>query len=418
MGESIELKEYFQIFKKRAWIIILITSIAVISSAIVTLFLTVPVYQAETTIMMNNKAGTNAQITQDDMDYSRVLGETYRPILKSRKVAQKIKKNLNLDIPYGSIIDSLEMVSVSGPVMKFTVQHTDPAIAQSIANEAPSVFRAELKRITKVDGVEVIDEALRPGTPISPNKVKNITMAGIIGIVISIFVVFLLEYLDNKIKTPMDVEGNTDMTMIGVVPMEDSKERKRSIEDVTSFSDPKSQVAESYRNIRTNLQFSNLDKSIKTLCITSSKQNEGKSTIISNMAVSFASLENKKVLLLDCDLRNPTIHRIFGVSNTVGLTDVLIGHKNFIETVQTTQIKNLNILPTGAIPPNPAEMLNSNKMKNFLESIKDHYDYILIDCPPIGIVADAGVISTYSDGTIMVVGSNEVETDVLKIYIF
>lgn len=178
---------------------------------------------------------------------------------------------------------------------------------------------------------------------------------------------------------------------------------------------PKSPISEAYRTIRTNIEYSNIDKEIKSILVTSSQQNEGKSTVIANLAVSFASMESKKILVVEGDLRNPTVHRMFNISNTYGITDVLTGQKSFDECVNKTEINGLEVLTCGKIPPNPAEMLASNKMKIFLESLKDHYDYIFIDAPPIGIITDAGILSTYTDGSILVVASKEVDIEMAQI---
>lgn len=180
------------------------------------------------------------------------------------------------------------------------------------------------------------------------------------------------------------------------------------------YNDSKSPISEAYRSIRTNIEFSNLDEEIKTIVVTSSQQNEGKSTVIANLAASFASLD-KKILILDGDLRNPTIHRMFGLSNINGLSEVLTGQKEFIECIQKSKVDGLHILTGGKIPPNPSEMLASKKMKKFIETIKEHYDYVFIDAPPIGIVTDAGIISAFCDGTVLVVASKEAEVEGIKI---
>lgn len=179
--------------------------------------------------------------------------------------------------------------------------------------------------------------------------------------------------------------------------------------------DPKSPISEAYRTIRTNIEFSNLDKEIKTIVVTSSQQNEGKSTVIANLAVSFAGMEDKKVLVIEGDLRNPTVHRMFNVSNSHGITEILTSQKTFEESVHRTEVKGLDVVTCGKLPPNPSEMLASKKMKAFIQSLKNHYDYIFIDAPPIGIITDAGIISTYTDGTMIVVASNEVDIDMVKI---
>ena len=188
------------------------------------------------------------------------------------------------------------------------------------------------------------------------------------------------------------------------------------LEKIISIRKPKSPISESYRGIRTSIEFSNLDKEMKVINVTSSMQNEGKSTVIANLAVSFANLE-KKVLLLEGDLRNPSVHRMFNISNINGLTDILLKDKAFAECVHCTDTKNLHVLTCGAIPPNPSELLASNKMTEFVNSLKDRYDYIFIDTPAIGVVTDAGIVSTYSDGCIFVVGAKNAEIETVKISI-
>lgn len=184
---------------------------------------------------------------------------------------------------------------------------------------------------------------------------------------------------------------------------------------IISIKDPRSPIAEAYRSIRTNIEYANLDKELKTIAVTSCQQNEGKSTTICNLAVNFTNLDNKKVLILEGDLRNPTVHRMFGVSNKYGITDVLTGRKTFEECVIKTEVEGLSILACGNIPHNPSEILGSRKMKNFIEEIKPIYDYIFIDVPPIGVVTDAGVVASYVDGTVLVIAANEVEVDMARI---
>ena len=184
---------------------------------------------------------------------------------------------------------------------------------------------------------------------------------------------------------------------------------------IISYTNPKSPIAEAYRSIRTNIEFSNIDKNIKIITITSAKPNEGKSTVISNLAAAFASLENKRVLIIDGDLRNPSVHKMFGVSNLNGITDILLGEKDVDKCLEKTKIKGLDILKVGKVPPNPSEMLQSNKMRNFIEVIKEYYDYVFIDAPPVGVVSDASIISQYSDGVILLVGSNETDIDAAKV---
>ena len=183
---------------------------------------------------------------------------------------------------------------------------------------------------------------------------------------------------------------------------------------IISIKNPKSPIAEAYRGIRTSIEFSNLDKDLQVITVTSSMQNEGKSTVLANLAVSFANLD-KKVLIMEGDLRNPSVHRMFNISNIKGLTDILLQNKVFADCVHCTDVKNLHVLTCGAIPPNPSEMLSSKKIRDFIKSLREYYDYIFIDAPPIGIVTDAGIISTYTDGCIFVVGAGEADIEMAKV---
>ena len=183
---------------------------------------------------------------------------------------------------------------------------------------------------------------------------------------------------------------------------------------IISLKKPKSSIAEAYREIRSNIEFSNLDKELKVISITSSMQNEGKSTIIANLAVSFAKLD-KKVLIIEGDLRSPSVHRMFNISNINGLTDILLDKKKFSECIHCTEIENLHILTCGPIPTNPSEVLSSKKIRQFIDGLREHYDYIFIDAPPIGVVTDAGIIANYIDGCIFVVGSGEIDIEMAKI---
>jgi capsular exopolysaccharide synthesis family protein len=177
--------------------------------------------------------------------------------------------------------------------------------------------------------------------------------------------------------------------------------------------DPKSPISEQYRTIRTNIQYSSIDNEMHTLMVTSSGPGEGKSTSAANLAVVFAQL-GKKVLLVDADLRKPTAHRTFGVNNLFGFTTVLTKQATLGKTVIETEEKDLFILTSGPVPPNPAELLSSKSMEQFIEEAKEIFDYVIFDTPPLLAVADPQIIANKVDGSIFVVSSGKTEIELAK----
>lgn len=175
--------------------------------------------------------------------------------------------------------------------------------------------------------------------------------------------------------------------------------------DIILKKDPKSPISEAYRTLRTNIQFASFDKEVKVILVTSSGPSEGKTTTSSNLAYTLSET-SKKVLLVDCDLRKPKIHKIFKISNQIGLSNILIEDYNLSSAVKQAD-SSLYILTAGTLPPNPVEMLSSKKMSDFIEKVKDEYDYIILDTPPVVSVTDAQILSTMADGVILVVSSGE-----------
>ena len=190
------------------------------------------------------------------------------------------------------------------------------------------------------------------------------------------------------------------------IKQEHTQTRKKEVKQINllAFKDPKSPVAEAYRTIRTNLQFSGVDKEMKVVEITSAVPNEGKSTVIASLAVVLAQAR-KKVLLLDCDFRNPTQHKLFGLHNK-GLTNFMTKDADdYTEFIQRVEQENLDIIVSGPVAPNPSEMLMSNKMQDLLDKVRTEYDYVLIDTPPIMPVTDAAVLGAKVDGVMIVIAS-------------
>lgn len=184
---------------------------------------------------------------------------------------------------------------------------------------------------------------------------------------------------------------------------------KRSL--ITSVN-PKSPISEQYRTIRTNIEFSMVDQQLKTLVCTSASPSEGKSTTISNLAVTFAQ-QGKKILFVDADLRKPTAHYTFQVENQVGLTSVLTKKEKLSKAVLSTDMENLSILPSGPIPPNPSELLGSKAMQDLIAEMSEYFDMVLFDAPPVLAVADAQILGNQCDGVLLVVKSKQTEKEAI-----
>jgi capsular exopolysaccharide synthesis family protein len=184
------------------------------------------------------------------------------------------------------------------------------------------------------------------------------------------------------------------------------------LKNLASLKNPKSRTSEAFRTLRTNIQFSSLDKEVKCIVVTSSGSGEGKSTVMSNLAITIAE-SGKKVVLIDCDLRKPSIHKKLGVTNSIGVTNMLVQGVQKEEAIFKTAVNNLFVLTSGPIPPNPAELLGSKKMQSIIEELKTEFDFVLIDAPPVLAVTDAQILSTIADGVIFVASYGEAQKNAL-----
>ncbi|WP_340016053.1 CpsD/CapB family tyrosine-protein kinase [Paenibacillus sp. FSL K6-1318] len=182
---------------------------------------------------------------------------------------------------------------------------------------------------------------------------------------------------------------------------------------LVTYFNSKSQISEGYRKLRTNIQFSSIDSHIKKIMVASAEAGEGKTTTISNLAVTYAQ-EGKKVLLIDADLRNPSLHQVFSVPNHVGLSSVLSNQYSVEEVLSESYIDNLQLFTSGPIPPNPSEMIGSKRMIKLIEELEDQYDVIMFDTPPVLAVTDALIVSSLCDGVLLVVNSGKVKKELVK----
>lgn len=262
--------------------------------------------------------------------------------------------------------------------------------------------------------IEIMEKASIPIKPSSPKPLINLMIGLVLGLTLGFVAAFVKEYMDVRVQTPEDVKrhGFTPLTPIMNIDAEIERlsgqkimAREKAVDaHLVTISFPFSSIAESYRQMRTNLQFAKAGNPVKTLMLTSPAPGEGKSTTVANLAVAFAQT-GKKVLLIDADLRRPTLHSLFRLERGNGLTELLSGKASFESVVQRTKVENLDVIACGDIPPNPAEVLGSDEMREFIAKMTSLYEMVLFDTSPVLAVTDPAVISTMTDAVIVVVSS-------------
>ena len=254
----------------------------------------------------------------------------------------------------------------------------------------------------KSSNIRVVDAAERPRVAASPRRNFNMLIALFGGSMLGVGLAFFFEYLDNRIKTPDEVKQHLGLPALGMVPSLGDKPLSGPYPLLGAGTPPN--FNEAFRTVRTNVLFSSAEEGSKTLLITSTGPGEGKTTFSCNLAVSLAQT-GQRVLLIDADMRKPKVHEAFDVQQEPGLSNLLVGGVKASESVRKTKINGLWLLPAGKLPPNPAELLGSQRFKEFLHSLKEHFDTIVIDSPPVMAVADAAVIAHRTTGVVFVVGA-------------
>ncbi len=250
------------------------------------------------------------------------------------------------------------------------------------------------------NNISIVDRAQVPSWRFKPSLAQNLAIGLLLGVILGVLLAFVLEFLDDTIKTPDDVEQRLRLAVLGIVP----RLRKQSPEE--AVQDLRSAFSESYRSVRTALQFSTDHGVPKVLLVTSAGPVEGKSTTALILARNFAQM-GKRVLLIEADLRNPSLHRTLGIRSEVGLSNLLAGAQTVAEAVLSTTDDNLNVVLAGPLPPNPAELLSGSRLVTFLTHASEKYDQVIIDGPPVMGIADAPILANLADGTLLVVSSGK-----------
>lgn len=290
-----------------------------------------------------------------------------------------------------------------------------------------SFQQAQIQEQSQFGYVQIVDPAVPPQKPVSPKVPLNLTLGVLLGLALGIGWVFVLDYLDRSIKSPEDLEKR-GLNVLASIPVmagaatrskEGESEQKVMKDGISvpmrliTFHKPSDPIAEAYRSLRTAIQYSKIDKPIKTLLIVSALPKEGKSTTTANIAVTFAKA-GFETLLVDGDLRRPILHKLFACDRKPGLVEYLMGEIDLNTAVRKTFVENLFLLPTGSLPPNPSEVLGSDAMRTSVEVFKAGFDMVVFDSPPVVAVTDGVILSKLTDGVLFVTLANKTELDVLE----
>jgi polysaccharide biosynthesis transport protein len=249
----------------------------------------------------------------------------------------------------------------------------------------------------RATNVRVIDPAEVPRGPISPNVRADMTFAFVAGLVLAIGLAFGFEYLDNRIKTPQELKAHLGIPFLGMVPIVSVKEANPLLDNGVPQN-----FSEAFKSVRTNVLFSSAEEGMRSLVVTSAGPGEGKSLVASNLAMALAQA-GQRVLLIDADMRRPRVHDIFGGQQEPGLSNVLAGNAKTSEAIRKSSTAGLWVMPAGHIPPNPAELLGSKRYTDFVSSLGIHFDWVVLDTPPVMVVADSSIVANQSSGVVFVV---------------
>jgi non-specific protein-tyrosine kinase len=259
-------------------------------------------------------------------------------------------------------------------------------------------------------GVLLKDPAVVPGGPIQPQPLRSAMLAAVVGLFLGAGIVFLIEFLDDSLRDPQEITRKWGIPVLGMIINFDSNNGNELITE----EQPRSPVSEAFRSIRTNLQFASIASPLHTLLVTSPSPEDGKTTVVGNLACVFAQV-GRKVVVVDSDLRRPRLHKLFELPNRFGLTDQFIRPQEYLNgAVQPTEVKNLYLLSSGSLPPNPSELISSQRMVEIIHTLETQYEVVLLDAPPSLVVTDANVLANHADGVILVIRPSTTKRAAIK----
>lgn len=399
--------DYLRILRKHWRSIVAIVLLTVIGAGVFSL-MSKPTYTATTSIFLSVKSVTNAGELNSGSSFAENQVQSYARVARTPIVLQSVIDALGLGVTPEQLAGKVTAtVPANTATVDIAVVDGDAAEAGRIANAIGDRLVATVKELSPpaANGGEtvvatIIRPAATPTSPTTPKPAQNLALGLMLGLLLGAGQAVLRDTLNTVIRSEHDIARVTDRPVIGSIMLDQSlSEGPRSV-----IADPRSLRAESYRRLRTNLQFLGLEERQRAIVVTSTVPGEGKTTTAINIAVTMAAA-GERVLLVDADLRRPRIAEHFGLEGGAGLTTVLIGQATLDDVVQPQGSTGLDVLASGPIPPNPSELLGFPEMKKLLDEATRRYDVVILDTPPLLPVTDAAILSHVTSGALIVVGS-------------
>jgi capsular exopolysaccharide synthesis family protein len=407
-----ELRDYIRILRKRS-LLILTVALLCPGAALLASLATTPVYQGTARLLVVAKtdpAGGTASAYEGTLLSQQVV-KSFANILSSRAIAQSALRldpqplsasQLQARIQAEAIVDTL--------LIELRVEDVSPARAKRLTNSVARAFILEVPRFQSGSALRVslVEPALTPTAPIRPRTTINVLLGLILGIALGVGLAFLREFMDRSVSTLEELEAAVEAPVVGAIPP-----FKASKQPIPVAEQPRVAAAEAFRKLRTNFAFLGVDRDSFCCVVTSPSAAEGKSTVTANLAIALAQA-GQRVVVIDADLRKPTLHKIFKLPQRVGTTTVLLDHANVNDALQHLGPGLPAVLTSGSLPPNPSELLGSRRMRQLLSELRAAYEVVLVDCAPLLPVADPMVVSKLADGLLLIARARVTTRDQAK----
>lgn len=408
---GLDIRDYLRILR-RHWILILAASLAGVLIGGLASVLTRPTYVADTQLFVAIQGSGSVQELQQGNTFSQARVQSYVKTVNSPVVLQPAIDALGLGVTSQELATRVKAsTDVNTVLINISVEDNSPvqaaAVAQAVGTsliKAVDTLEKPRSGGTSPVSLSIIKPATAPTAPSAPNTRLNLLLGALVGLVLGIGAALLKTTLDSRIRGEADARLVTDAPLLGAISFDPDATRKPLLTQ-TGAQSPR---AESFRQLRTNLQFTNVSGRAQTVLITSSLPGEGKSTTATNLAIALAQA-GQAVCLIDADLRRPMVGEYLGLDRSAGLTTALMGAVDVMDLLQPWGNDNLFVLASGQIPPNPSELLGSEAMKSLIVRLEQTFDAIIVDAPPLLPVTDAAVMAQHVGGVVVVVGSEKIK---------